>query len=204
MLNVLAVYDICRSDLAKFKGLSRGEEDRPLDTGNCINYQSICGTDPRGTVPAASKLAVLLFKECDKAAAQNPQSMIQIPIAWIAFQGENGMVEKGMMGEIYWMGWKQKPGQVQSSKPLPDTQEEEKKQPPAQAYVPPVPKAAVVLPPKPLSVLNPQKKWTPKFCQPISFGKQREKLAGKFPNLEELHRLKKPPKLTAIQYKVQL
>lgn len=73
MLNVLAVYDICRSDLAKFKGLSRGEEGGPvLESGNCINYQSICGTDPRGTVPAASKLAVLLFRECDKAAAQNP------------------------------------------------------------------------------------------------------------------------------------
>ena len=68
-INVVAVYDICRSDLTKFKGLSRGEEHNELDGGNSVNYQSISGTDPRGTVPAASKLAVLLFKECDKAAA---------------------------------------------------------------------------------------------------------------------------------------
>ena len=107
MLNVLAVYDICRSNLANFKGLSRGEDERPLDSGNCINYQSISGTDPRGTVPAASKLAVLLFKECDLAAAQNAHSEIHVPIAWISFQGENGMVEKGTMGETYWLKWRQ-------------------------------------------------------------------------------------------------
>lgn len=116
------------------------------------------------------------------------------------------MVEKGMMGEIYWMGWKQKTGQVQAGKALQDTQEEEKKQPPtqakssAQANAPPVKQPRVVLPPKPLSVLNPEGKWTPKFCQPVSFGKLREKLSDKFPNLEELHRLKGPPKLTEIKY----
>jgi len=119
MLNVLAVYDICRSNLANFKGLSRGEDERPLDSGNCINYQSISGTDPRGTVPAASKLAVLLFKECDLAAAQNAHSEIHIPIAWISFQGENGMVEKGMMGQTYWIKWN-------VDKPLPENQEEAK------------------------------------------------------------------------------
>jgi len=101
------VYDICRSDLKKFKGLSRGEEDNDCAQGNCINYQSISGTDPRGTVPAASKLAVLLFKECDKAAATHPESKIQIPVAWLSFSGENGMVEKSMMGDMYWIGWNQ-------------------------------------------------------------------------------------------------
>ena len=49
--------------------------------------------------------------------------------------------------------------------------------------------------------MNSQGKWTPQFCQPISFGDTGVDLKHKFPNLEELHKLKKPPKLVKIVYK---
>ena len=65
MFNILAVYDICRSDLSKFAGLRRGDEDNTVCDGPNVNYIAISGTDPKGTVAAASKLAVLLFAECD-------------------------------------------------------------------------------------------------------------------------------------------
>ena len=58
LLNVVAVYDICRSDLSSFVGLRRGESDNSCEAGPNVNYVSISGTDPQGTVAAASKLAV--------------------------------------------------------------------------------------------------------------------------------------------------
>lgn len=62
---------------------------------------------------------MLLFKECELAAAKNAHSLIHIPVDWIDFQGENGMVDKGMMGKSYWMKWN-------AEKPVPDNQEEAK------------------------------------------------------------------------------
>ena len=65
MFSVFAVYDICRSDLSRFAGLRRGENEEDISAGPNVNYVSISGTDPKGTVPAASKLAVTLFKVAD-------------------------------------------------------------------------------------------------------------------------------------------
>ena len=67
---------------------------------------AISGTDPSGTVPAASKLAVLLFREAELFAANDKSSRIHVPMFCIDFQGENGLVEKTMMGKSYYLNWK--------------------------------------------------------------------------------------------------
>ena len=107
MFSILAIYDICRSDIKNFKGLDarRGVDDIVLESGPHVNYVAISGTDPRGTVAAASKLAVLLFIECDKAAANHKYGLVQIPHVWIDFNGEDGLVEKTIMGKSYFLPW---------------------------------------------------------------------------------------------------
>ena len=67
------------------------------------------------------------------------------------------MVEKSMMGDMYWIGWNQSAAQ-KAKVQVPDTIEEEKKELPKAssqavlAYVPPKPKQVVQ--PKPRSILN--------------------------------------------------
>lgn len=184
--NVLAVYDICRSDLSKFAGLRRGEDDNTCDAGPNVNYVSISGTDPRGTVAAASKLAVMLFAECDAAAEEHKYGWVKIPHCWIDFNGEDGMVEKSIMGKSYWLPWGEPAGQEDGQeekkeetkaapvKAIPDTIEEEKKQPPKpiknlfggmiKAFQPQfVSQVKNIPPPKPLTVLNDSGKWTPEM-----------------------------------------
>ena len=105
LFNVFAVYDICRSDLSRFAGLRRGEDDSEPSAGPNVNYVAISGTDPKGTVPAASKLAVTLFKVADAAAEEHKSSMIQIPHFCVSYSGENGMAEKTIMGKPWWLPW---------------------------------------------------------------------------------------------------
>ena len=79
MFSCLAVYDICRSDLSKFKGLKRGNDSTDCEAGTEVNYVHISGTDPSGSVEAASKLAVMLFQEMDEAAEDREDCLIKIP-----------------------------------------------------------------------------------------------------------------------------
>lgn len=103
---MLAVYDICRSDLHKFAGLTRGTDDTPpLAEGNHIHYTAIAGTDPKGTVDANSTLATTLFAEFDKYSADSDPPSIRIPTATVEFEGVNGMVEKTIMGKAYNLPW---------------------------------------------------------------------------------------------------
>ena len=74
--------------------------------GPSINYVAINGTDPRGTVPAASKLAVLLFKEAELFAANDYNSQIRVPTFCMDFCGENGRVETIFKGKSYYLNWK--------------------------------------------------------------------------------------------------
>lgn len=126
MFHIVAVYDICRSDLSKFKGLSRGDDSPHLEGGNGVNYVAINGTDPAGTVDAASTLAVTLFAECDEAASEHVNSLIRIPTCWVEFQGSNGMVEKTMMGKTYNIYWDTNAG----GKPISNDNQEEMKSAP--------------------------------------------------------------------------
>ena len=123
MFHIVAVYDICRSDLAKFKGLSRGDDSPHLEGGNGVNYVAINGTDPSGTVDAASTLAITLFAECDEVASEHVNSLIRIPTCWVEFQGNNGMVEKTMMGKTYNIHWDVNAG----GKPIANDNQEEMK-----------------------------------------------------------------------------
>ena len=196
MFNVFAVYDICRSDLSRFAGLRRGEDDNGPPGGANINYVSISGTDPKGTVPAASKLAVTLFKVADAAAINHKNSMIQIPHFCISYSGENGTAEKTIMGKDWWLPWHVEKDPNAAAEQLMEEETKEEIVPtnkPVQAYVPPS-KPAV-------TILTPSGKWAPQLCKPIMFGNGSFPLIGKFPNLEELFKLKKPPKLTQIKYR---
>ena len=74
--------------------------------GPTINYVAINGTDPRGTVPAASKLAVQLFKEAELFAANDKFSRIRLPYFCMEFCGENGRVETTIKGKSYYLNWK--------------------------------------------------------------------------------------------------
>ena len=132
MFHIVAVYDICRSDLAKFKGLSRGDDTPHLEGGNGVNYVAINGTDPSGTVDAASTLAVTLFAECDEAASEHVNSLIRIPTCWVEFQGNNGMVEKTMMGKTYNIHWDTNAG----GKPIANDNQEEMKSAPTESGPP--------------------------------------------------------------------
>ena len=103
MFSCLAVYDICRSDLKKFAGLKRGEGSESCEQGNEVNYVHISGTDPAGSVDAASKLAVTLFQEMDEVAEERKDGLIKIPHVFCDFTGADGKVEKTLMGKSYWI-----------------------------------------------------------------------------------------------------
>ena len=182
---VFAVYDICRSELNKFKGLRRGEEENDVAAGPQINYVAISGTDPRGTVPAASKLAVLLFKEAELYAANDKFSRIHVPMFCMDFSGENGLVEKTMMGKSYYINWKCD----ESSKAALQAPEESKE--PIEESKQYMPKTKATGP------------WKPSLQRPIMFGQGSDPLVGKFPMLEDLCKLQSPPKLTQIKYKCE-
>ena len=128
MFAVLAIYDICRSKLSKFAGLKRGDGDNEhLADGHEVNYVHISGTDPSGSVDAASKLAVMLFNELDEAAGEQKDSLVKIPHALIDFTGCDGRVEKTMMGKSYWIPFKPVVAPLAEKKPVGNSNAEEKR-----------------------------------------------------------------------------
>lgn len=185
--SVFAVYDICRSELSKFAGLRRGAEEHDVAGGPQLNYVAISGTDPRGTVPAASKLAVLLFREADLAAADHKHGLVKIPQFCIDFMGENGLVEKTMMGKSYYMDWLVEPGQQKAVQQEEEKVIEESKGPTPQQKV---------SNPQPVAQKKASGPWKPSLQRPIMFGQGSDPLIGRFPVLEDLHKLQAPPKLT--------
>ena len=107
--NVLAFYDICRSELSKFKGFEnktgRGadeiEESGDGEFASKYNYVHI-GTHPKHIVAAESKLAEMTIKQLDQKAQESGCQMITIPYC---FQNMGG-IDQTNTGEEYSIQWK--------------------------------------------------------------------------------------------------
>jgi hypothetical protein len=78
-VNVLAFYDICRSDKERFPNLKRGLDEIPSFAEN-YEYMHIC-THPLQTVDAKSRLAELTIKQLGKKS-RDENGLINIPAAF--------------------------------------------------------------------------------------------------------------------------
>ena len=66
--DVIAFYDVCRSDLRSFPNLTRGEETVMGELGgDDYNYMHIC-TKPLSTVPAKSTMAESVISHLTRRA----------------------------------------------------------------------------------------------------------------------------------------
>ena len=103
--NVLAFYDICRSDKSKFpelkRGLEAGQSAEGGEFAEQYQYMHIC-THPLQTVDAKSKLAELTIKQLTKMSDQDPNGLVYIPPCFIGMGG----IEKTDTGEKYSLTWK--------------------------------------------------------------------------------------------------
>jgi hypothetical protein len=78
-VNVLAFYDVCRSDKSRFPNLKRGE-DEPIVGDFADNYEYVdITTHPLATVDAKSKLAALVNETLSKKAQKNADSNVTLP-----------------------------------------------------------------------------------------------------------------------------
>ena len=99
--NVIAFYDVCRSDLRSFPNLTRGDETVIGDMdGDDYNYMHIC-TKPLSTVPAKSTMAESVLSHLTQRASENADSLVQIPTCWAGLRG----VEKTDTGDVYHLKW---------------------------------------------------------------------------------------------------
>ena len=99
--DIIAFYDVCRSDLRAFPNLTRGEEAVIGELGGeDYNYMHIC-TKPLSTVPAKSTMAESVLSHLTQRASENAGGLVQIPTCWAGLRG----VEKTDTGDVYRLKW---------------------------------------------------------------------------------------------------
>ena len=101
LLYTVIVYDICSSSLKSFPKLSRGTPEPPLANNieigmvkKQINLIQVYGALPKREVAAESKLALELFKACDKVSKNCGTPYVTVPHVWDRVTGENGQTRK--------------------------------------------------------------------------------------------------------------
>lgn len=99
---VLAIYDMCRTDLRGADGLSAGV-DRAQKKAKKINYYDLKGNTVKGKVDSISNMLPLAFAEFDKAVTQD--SIVLFPRVWENFRGDTGRVAKTNETDPFYITW---------------------------------------------------------------------------------------------------
>jgi len=106
-LKIVAVYDVCRQDIATAQSLKRGEKFKLFDSGAELMgdeycYMHIC-TQPLKLVDANSILCELIEKRIDETAKKE-KGIVEMPSVFLTLPG----VEKTMNGGVYTLPWNNK------------------------------------------------------------------------------------------------